>query len=67
MRSCNTVFYELGKRLNGVDPLLLPTVARAFGLGALTGLVGVEEAVFDHFAACLMDRGTTELRTRRSR
>jgi penicillin-binding protein 2 len=43
-RSCNTVFYELGKRLDAVDPLLLPAVARGYGLGAPTGLVGVDEA-----------------------
>jgi cell division protein FtsI/penicillin-binding protein 2 len=44
VQSCNTVFYELGKRLDAVDPLLLPTVARGFGLGAPTGLVGLAEA-----------------------
>jgi penicillin-binding protein 2 len=44
VRSCNTVFYELGKRLNAVDPLLMPRVARAYGLGAPTGLVGLDEA-----------------------
>ncbi|HZS00666.1 MAG TPA: penicillin-binding transpeptidase domain-containing protein [Chloroflexota bacterium] len=44
VRSCNTVFYELGKRLNAVDPLLLPRVARAYGFGAPTGLVGLDEA-----------------------
>jgi len=44
VQSCNTVFYEIGKRLNGLDPHLLPAVARAFGLGAPTGLVGLDEA-----------------------
>lgn len=44
VRSCNIVFYELGKRLDALDPHLLPAVARAFGLGAPTGLVGTEEA-----------------------
>jgi penicillin-binding protein 2 len=44
VRSCNTVFYELGKRLHAVDPLLMPRVARAYGLGAPTGLVGLDEA-----------------------
>ena len=44
VRSCNTVFYELGKRLNAVDPLLLPRVARAYGFGVPTGLVGLDEA-----------------------
>src|SRR5579884_998526 len=44
VQSCNTVFYELGKRLNAVDPHFLPAVARAFGLGSPTGLVGLTEA-----------------------
>lgn len=35
-RSCNTVFYELGKRLNDRDPLLLPETAMSFGLGRAT-------------------------------
>jgi cell division protein FtsI/penicillin-binding protein 2 len=44
IQSCNVVFYEMGKRLNTIDPHLLPAVARAFGLGAPTGLVGLDEA-----------------------
>jgi penicillin-binding protein 2 len=37
-RSCNTYFYEVGKRLYGKDPTLLPAMARSFGLGRATGL-----------------------------
>jgi penicillin-binding protein 2 len=44
IESCNIVFYELGKHLDALDPHLLPAVARAFGLGAPTGLVGLDEA-----------------------
>lgn len=43
VQSCNVVFYELGKRLNAIDPAFLPAVARAFGLGEPTGIVGVDE------------------------
>src|SRR5262249_27323423 len=32
-RSCNSFFYELGKRLNDKDPDLLPNTANSFGLG----------------------------------
>jgi penicillin-binding protein 2 len=36
--SCDYSFYEMGLLLDGMDPLLLPDYARAFGLGDLTGL-----------------------------
>ncbi|MHB8508795.1 MAG: penicillin-binding transpeptidase domain-containing protein, partial [Candidatus Dormibacteria bacterium] len=42
-RSCNTYFYEVGKRLNDRDPRLLGAVARSFGLGSPTGLRYVPE------------------------
>ncbi len=42
-RSNNTVFYEVGKRVQDVDPFALPNMARAFGLGHTTGITGVEE------------------------
>jgi len=42
-RSCNTYFYELGKRLYQKSPALLPEMARSFGLGVLTGLQFVPE------------------------
>jgi len=44
MQSCDTVFWEVGKALNERDPMALPRYARAFGLGAATGLEGVDEA-----------------------
>lgn len=43
-RSCNTVFYQLGKQLDDKDPNLLPQEARAFGLGSPTGLEELSEA-----------------------
>ncbi len=43
-RSCNSFFYELGKRLNDRDPNLLPDEAKSFGLGAATGIDYVLEA-----------------------
>jgi len=42
--SCNVVFYEVGNRLDAIDNDILPTYARAFGLGAETDLVGLPEA-----------------------
>jgi penicillin-binding protein 2 len=38
VRSCNTVFYQLGARLDDQDPNALPDMAKAFGLGATTGI-----------------------------
>ena len=43
-RSCNTFFYELGKRLNDRDPNLLPEAAKSFGLGKATDIDYVLEA-----------------------
>jgi len=43
-RSCNTVFYEIGKQLDDLDPNILPQQARAFGLGSATGLEELPEA-----------------------
>jgi len=37
-RSCNTFFYELGKRLNDRDPNILPNMAKSFGLGKATDI-----------------------------
>ena len=42
--SCDIVFYELGKKLDSIDPNILPTYARGFGYGQPTGLVGLDEA-----------------------
>lgn len=44
VESCNIVFYEVGKKLDSIDPDLLPSYARGFGYGQPTGLEGLEEA-----------------------
>lgn len=43
-QSCDIVFYELGKKLDSIDPKILPQYARGWGYGQPTGLVGLEEA-----------------------
>ena len=43
-RSCNTFFYEIGKRLNERDPNILPSAAKSFGLGKATDVDYVFEA-----------------------
>ena len=43
-RSCNTFFYELGKRLNDKDEDLLLNAAKSFGLGKATDIDYVLEA-----------------------
>jgi penicillin-binding protein 2 len=43
-RSCNTFFYELGKRLNDKNEDLLPNAAKSFGLGKATDIDYVLEA-----------------------
>jgi penicillin-binding protein 2 len=43
-RSCNTFFYELGKRLNDANTRLLPDEALSFGLGKATDIDFVIEA-----------------------
>jgi penicillin-binding protein 2 len=42
--SCNPAFYEIGLKLDQLDPTALPSFARTFGLGQPTGVVGVHEA-----------------------
>jgi penicillin-binding protein 2 len=41
--SCNPAFFEIGLQLDHTDPTILPGVARSFGLGQLSGIVGVHE------------------------
>jgi penicillin-binding protein 2 len=43
VQSCNTVFYELGYELDKKDENLLPQMAKAYGLGAPTGIPYLEE------------------------
>lgn len=43
MASCNPVFYEMAKTLDEIDEEILPSFARAFGLGKPTG-IGLPEA-----------------------
>lgn len=38
VRSCNTVFYQLGAALDDEDSNALPEMSRAFGLGSLTNI-----------------------------
>ena len=44
VNSCNTVFYAIGRDLDAMDPEYLPRMARAFGLGAPTGIPYLPEA-----------------------
>jgi len=44
MASCNTVFYQVGLTLDGIDPEILPSFAAAFGFGKPSGVVGLQEA-----------------------
>jgi penicillin-binding protein 2 len=44
MASCNTVFYQVGLTLDGIDAEILPSFAAAFGFGKPTGVVGLQEA-----------------------
>jgi penicillin-binding protein 2 len=41
--SCNPAFYEIGKKLDGIDANILPGYAHRFGLGSVTGVAGVHE------------------------
>ncbi|HEX5414214.1 MAG TPA: penicillin-binding transpeptidase domain-containing protein, partial [Chloroflexota bacterium] len=42
--SCDPTFYTIGLKLNQIDPNILPTFARGFGLGKPTGAVGIGDA-----------------------
>jgi penicillin-binding protein 2 len=42
--SCNPAFYEIGLKLDRLDPTILPNYARSFGLGQSTGIVGVTDS-----------------------
>jgi penicillin-binding protein 2 len=42
--SCDPTFYTIGLKLNQIDPNILPSFARAYGLGQSTGISGVSDA-----------------------
>ena len=42
--SCNVPFYRFGFQMNGVDPNMLPSWTKSWGLGSPTGTVGLLEA-----------------------
>lgn len=42
--SCNSCFYDVAYTLDLNDPSLFPATAKAFGLGSITGIEGVNEA-----------------------
>lgn len=44
VNSCNTVFYGIGRDLDVKDPEYLPQMAKAFGLGEVTGIPYLPEA-----------------------
>jgi penicillin-binding protein 2 len=44
VRSCNTVFYQIGHKLDDEGASLLPDMAKAFGLGSPTGVAYFPEA-----------------------
>ena len=44
VQSCNTVFYDIGAQLDLRDDMLLPDMARAFGLGSPTNIPYLPEA-----------------------
>ncbi|MFQ5946819.1 MAG: penicillin-binding protein 2, partial [Anaerolineae bacterium] len=43
-QSCDVFFYDLGLRMDQMDPWLLPRTASAFGFGAPTGIEGADES-----------------------
>lgn len=44
VQSCNTVFYQIGHKLDDENANLLPDMAKAFGLGSPTGIAYFPEA-----------------------
>jgi penicillin-binding protein 2 len=41
--SCNSCFYDVGFNLDAIDPFILPSTARQYGLDSPTDIVGVPE------------------------
>lgn len=56
--SCNVYFWNIGWKLNSIDPYLLINYAKQMGFGAPTGIVGIAEQ-----AGLLPDPDTHEART----
>jgi penicillin-binding protein 2 len=44
VESCDIVFYDVGHKLNQMDPRILPEFSTQFGLGEPTGIEGLPEA-----------------------
>ena len=44
VESCDIVFYDVGHKLNQMDPRILPEFSSQFGLGEPTGIQGLPEA-----------------------
>jgi penicillin-binding protein 2 len=42
--SCDPTFYTIGLKLSQLDPNILPSFARAYGLGQSTGTAGIDDA-----------------------
>ncbi len=42
--SCNSCFYDMAYELDVFDPFFFPNIAREFGLGKPTGIVGINES-----------------------
>lgn len=43
--SCDVIYWQVAIKLNSMDPNILPKMAKALGLGAVTGVVGVPDGV----------------------
>jgi penicillin-binding protein 2 len=44
VESCDIVFYDIGHKLNQMDPRILPEFTSQFGFGEVTGIQGLPEA-----------------------
>lgn len=44
VQSCDVFFYEVGKKLDEIDPNLLPGFTKACGLGSSCGIIGLDDS-----------------------
>jgi penicillin-binding protein 2 len=44
VQSCDVVFYELGKKMDEIDPNILPDMAKAYGMGVPSGMQGLYDS-----------------------